>query len=124
MRRPTVGVLATVQDRIYRWTGRTELADAVRAEREMVSHLSESLAQLEQQMHEPGWLRVTADGEREFTRDGLRQITAACRIMTIKNPLIKRGVSLRTSYVWGQGVEVSARDPKINDVVQRFLDDN
>lgn len=119
-----MGMIATVQDRFYRWTGRTELAEAVRAEREMVSHLTESIATLEQQMHEPGWQRLTANGEQEFTRDGLRQITSACRIMAMKNPLIKRGVSLRTAYVWGQGVEITARDRKINDVVQQFIDDN
>lgn len=87
-------------------------------------NLSESLSLLEQQINEPGWQRMTAEGEREFSRDGLRQITAVCRIMALKNPLIKRGLSLRQSYIWGQGVEITARDQKINDVVQRFLDDN
>lgn len=119
-----MGVLDRVQETWYRATGRTALAEAVAAERELVAHLSESMGALEQQMYEPGWQRLTAEAEQEFTRDGLKQITAVCRIMSIKNPLIKRGLALRHSYIWGQGVEITARDPKINDVVQAFLDDN
>ncbi|MEV3920177.1 hypothetical protein [Actinomadura coerulea] len=53
--------------------------------------------------------RLTTLAEQEFSRDGLRQVTAVCRIMAIKNPLLKRGLSLRASYVFGQGVQVSAR---------------
>lgn len=121
----------------YRATGRAELAEQVRAERLMVDHLSESLADLEARMYEPGWQMLTAQAEQEFTRDGLRQITAVCRIMSIKNVLIKRGLALRTAYVWGQGVQISARangkqrkgtsggkGQDVNAVVQEFLDDD
>lgn len=123
-------VLDRLQETFYRVTGRTELAEAVRAEREMVSHLTETLSDLENRMAEPGWQRLTALADQEFSRDGLRQITAVCRIMAIKNALIKRGLSLRASYVFGQGVQTSARaqgkrpgEQDVNDVVQRFLSD-
>ncbi|NGZ99640.1 hypothetical protein G5V59_02585 [Nocardioides sp. W3-2-3] len=48
--------------------------------------------------------------------------------MTIASPLIKRGVQVRTGYVWGQGVTIQARagekdDQDVNAVVQAFLDD-
>ncbi|WP_141576137.1 hypothetical protein [Actinomadura sp. WMMA1423] len=123
-------VLDRLQETFYRVTGRTELAEAVRAERAMVSHLTETLSDLESRMNEPGWQRLTAMADQEFSRDGLRQITAVCRIMALKNPLIKRGLSLRASYVFGQGVQTSARaqgkrpgEQDVNDVVQRFLAD-
>lgn len=122
-----MSVISSIQETWNRVTGRAETRLINSQDRETLRHISEmneSMALLEQQMHEPGWQRLTADAEQEFTRDGLRQITAVCRIMAIKNPLIKRGLSLRQSYIWGQGVEITARDPKINDVIQRFLDDN
>ena len=123
-----MGVIGSLQETWSRVTRRSETDRALSQELDNVrfqsENLSESLQLLEQQINEPGWQRLTAEGDREFTRDGHRQITAVCRIMALKNPLIKRGLSLRQSYIWGQGVEITARDPKINDVVQRFLDDN
>lgn len=122
--------VARLQETFYRVTGQTELLEAVRAERSMVEHLQESMAGLEQAMAEPGWQRMTAMADQEFTREGLRRITQVCRIMAIKNPLVRRGVRLRTAYVWGQGVQISARDADkksrgqdVNAVIQDFLDD-
>lgn len=125
-----MGIASRLRESWYRATGRAELAEAVRAERLMVTHLQESLADLERRMHEPGWQQITARAEQEFSREGLRQITAVCRIVAIKSPLIKRGLGLRNAYVWGSGVEISARavgkkrgEQDVNKVVQTFLDD-
>lgn len=117
-----------IRETWYRATGRTEMAEVVRAERDMVAHLQESLADLENRMYEPGWQKLTAYAEREFTREGLQQISAVCRIMAIKSPLLRRGLSLRTGYIWGQGVQISARatgeqGQDVNDVVQKFVTD-
>lgn len=117
-----MGVVDRLQETWYRATGRQELAEQVRAERAMVDHLTESIADLEARMYEPGWQRLTAQADQEFSRAGLKQITAVCRVMAAKNPLIKRGLSLRQAYVWGD-VEISARDRKVNQVVQEFNDD-
>ncbi|WP_433329993.1 hypothetical protein [Spirillospora sp. CA-294931] len=125
-------IASLLQETFYRWTGRAELAEArrhLRAAEDTVNHLAESVSGLEARLNSPGWQRVTADAEQEFTRAGLRQLTSICRVMALKNPLIKRAVSLRTAYVWGQGLEISARDGKsnggqdVNAVVQAFLDD-
>lgn len=99
----------------------------------LVHQFEESISDLERALHEPGWIKFTAQADMEFTRAGLLQIAAVCRLMAIKNPLIKRGLSLRTSYVWGQGVDIaSPSDGKaedgtetqdVNGVVQGFLDD-
>jgi hypothetical protein len=123
-----VGIASRLQETVYRLTGRTELAEVVRAERRTVEHLQESMADLENRMYEPGWQRLTAYADEEFSRAGLQQITSVCRIMAIKSPLLRRGLSLRTGYVWGQGVQISARSTgeqgqDVNSVVQRFLDD-
>jgi len=112
-----------VRETWYRATGRSEFAEVLRQERATVEHLRESLADLEARMLEPGWTHLTAQAEREFTRDGLRQITAVNRVMALKNPLLKRGLALRMAYVWGQGLEISARDENVNSLVQQFLDD-
>lgn len=123
-----MGIASRLQETWYKATGRAELAEVVRSERLMVEHLQESLADLENRMHEPGWQKLTAYAEREFTRQGLQQISAVCRIMAIKSPLLRRGLSLRTGYIWGQGVQISARSTgekgqDVNAVIQAFLDD-
>lgn len=100
-RRPTTAVAERVDV--------ASLARQLEAERNNVELLAESLSQLELAMDDQGWTRLLASGEREFTRDGLRQITAACRLYGIKSPLIKRALILRQAYVFGQGVEISAR---------------
>lgn len=92
--------------------------------------LQESVADLQRALYEPGWIRLTAQGEHEFTADALVQLRAICRLFAIKNPLIRRGLNLRSSYVWGQGVEVTARangrqdgEQDVQAVVKAFLDD-
>jgi hypothetical protein len=92
--------------------------------------LSESFAELASQMAEPGWQKLSAQFEQEFTAEGLRQIRSICRLFQVKNPLIKRGSGLRTAYVWSQGVEITARangrkrrEQDVQAVVAGLLDD-
>lgn len=73
------------------------------------SDLSESLTDLERALYEPGWQRFSVLTEREFAPDTLVQLRQICRLMSVANPLIKRGAQLRSAYVWGQGVEITAR---------------
>jgi hypothetical protein len=81
-------------------------------------------------MASSGWIRMSAQFEQEFSAEGMRQIRAICRLFAIKNPLIKRGLSLRTAYVWAQGVEIAARangkqrgEQDVQAVVAGFLSD-
>jgi hypothetical protein len=92
--------------------------------------LRESIADLERQLVDPGWRRLIAESEQEFTPEGLRQMRKICRLYAIKNPLIRRGVALRAAYVWGQGVSVTARSngnvegqQDVNRIVQAFWSD-
>ncbi|MEV1315357.1 hypothetical protein AB0J14_04650 [Micromonospora arborensis] len=92
--------------------------------------LQESVADLQRALYEPGWIRLTAQGESEFSPEAMTQMRAICRLFAIKQPLIKRGLNLRSSYVWGQGVEITARangrqsgEQDVQAVVQAFLTD-
>ena len=83
----------------------------------------ESLARLQLMYEDGGWESLTAVGRTEFSRDGLSRNAELCRVMFVANPLMKRGLGIRASYVFGQGVEVNARDEDVDAVVQQFLDD-
>jgi len=85
--------------------------------------LVERLAALELALEDADWQRMIGEGDREFSREGLKAITAIARLMYLKNPLILRGVSVKRFYVWGQGCNIHAPDPDINAVLQAFLDD-
>lgn len=91
-------------------------------------HLTESLAELT--MDDRGWTSFTAVIEQEFTHTGRQRIVETCRMMSIANPLLKRGLTVRAGYIWGQGVEVTARvpgadgkaDPVLQDAVNQVVD--
>lgn len=85
--------------------------------------LRESMGQLELALEDVGWQRLTWWGEQEFSRDGLDRLVEICRLMALKNPLIKQGVAVICNYVFGQGVTISAKHPLVNDVIQAFVDD-
>lgn len=109
----------------------SQYAEALRQEQESNLLLAEQLTELQASLVEPGWESITGQyGTSEFNRDGLKRIAALCRLTAVANPLVKRGVSLRVSYVWGQGVQIGARakgddqgEQDVNAVVQGFLDD-
>ncbi len=71
--------------------------------------LSESAADLERRLFDPGWRRFEAQTEAEFTPEGRRQMRAVCRLSATASALIKRGLALRAAYVHASGVSVTAR---------------
>jgi hypothetical protein len=114
-------------------TGVDEIREELRQEQANGEYLSESVAELERGMFEPGYIRLTAAAAIEFSAAGLVQIRAVCRLFSIKNSLVKRGLALRTAYVWGQGVEIAARangkgkavsEQDVQAVVGAFLADD
>lgn len=95
-----------------------------------IANLSEALSDLEQLAREDrGWDRIVGDLNQDMTADGRRRISDLCEVMTVANPLIKRGFQLRHSYVWGAGFQISVpagdsdSDGQVNAVVQAMLDD-
>lgn len=86
--------------------------------------LHESLADVQAALREPGWQSLATGAAEEFSTSGRRQAAALCRILVVQNPLIKRGIAIRTGYIWGEGRQVSGRDDLVNAVIQKFDDDN
>lgn len=90
--------------------------------------LEEALSDLELAAEDRGWRIASMEADLQFSREGLTQVIRNCSVMAIASPMIKRGLQLRTGYVWGQGVSVSARagqsaDQDVNAVLQAFWDD-
>lgn len=83
----------------------------------------ENLARQELALEDEGWQSLLTNAQAEFTREGLSRAADLCRVMAVGHPLIKRGLNLRQAYVFGQGVEISARDEDVNQVLQDHLDD-
>lgn len=86
-------------------------------------YMQERLLELELALEQKDWVRMGYDHDTEFSRDGVRKITELARLNYIKNPLIKRGVNIQTFYVFGRGVNISAKDETINEAIQAFIDD-
>lgn len=100
-----------------------DILEQLEASENLVELLQESVADLELAAEDRGWRRLGFALEHEFSRDGLNQIAANCRVMAIASPLVKRGLQLRIGYIWGQGVQLAARDEQVNDLLQAFWDD-
>jgi hypothetical protein len=83
----------------------------------------ERLAALEMAIDAQGWRVLSADAENEFSREGLRDITNFARVMTLKNPLIKRMVQVQRLYTFGQDYNVTAAQTEIDDLLTQFYDD-
>lgn len=122
---PVRNVVETVRDRIV-----GPIREQLSIERNNAGLLAESVADLERQLHDPEWIRFAAAAQQEFSHEGMRQIRMICRLFTIKNPLLKRGAALRSAYVWGQGVQITARangkqpgEQDVQKVVAAFMED-
>lgn len=55
-----------------------------------------------------GWqpLAGIADSANSFTLEGLHRASELCRAVATVNPLVGRGLKVRTGYIWGPGVSV------------------
>ncbi len=108
--------------------------DAVLAEnRALVENnllLTEGMADLQLALEDKGWQDVATAVNQDFTPEARKSLSSLCRTMVIANPLLKRGVQVRTGYIWGQGVQVRGRATgdeqaqDVNAVVQTFWDAN
>jgi hypothetical protein len=85
--------------------------------------ISERIADLEIALSNEGWIPINGGNAAEFSRSGINSITELSRLYFIKNPLIKRGIRVRTFYVFGRGINIRAHDPTINELIQAFRDD-
>ena len=95
-----------------------------------IIELEESLSDLTRlQAEDIGWTKLTTGVENDLDPKRRKQMTDLCEVMTIANPLIKRGFLLRQGYVWGAGHTIAVtsgeadKDGEVNAVVQAMLDD-
>lgn len=100
-----------------------QLREQLRNEQDNVLMLIESLADLELAMEDKGWTKLGSSGT-EFSVGGRQRIAEVCRAQAVANPLLKSGLNIRIGYIWGQGVEIQAKDEDVNEVIQRFLNAN
>lgn len=105
----------------------SEMQQALRGEKETNAFLNETLADLELAMEDVGWKKLGVGEGQDFTAEGRKKIADQATMMLLVNPLIIRGMMLRRSYIWGQGVSISVDDDEtgqdVNKTVQRFLED-
>lgn len=59
-----------------------------------------------------GWkpLQGFTDGSNSFTLEGLHRSSELCRAVATINPLVRRGLKVRTGYIWGSGVSVVPKE--------------
>ena len=86
--------------------------------------LTESLAQLELARDNAGYMLLNQQYADEFTRDGLEKAANQGRLFGVANPLIKRGREIRHAYIWGQGLDIQAANPEVNELIQSLMDDD
>lgn len=105
---------------------KTQLAEAEeRAAR--VEHtlevVQEHMGRLELALDNEGWNSLLANGETEFSREGLRKAAGIARVMAVANPLIKRGLGVRCGYIFGEGFKIKSENEKVDEVIQRMVMD-
>ncbi|HPM61192.1 MAG TPA: hypothetical protein PK955_01800, partial [Methanoregulaceae archaeon] len=84
--------------------------------------LQERLSTLEVAIPElgNGWERISGSSGADFDRNKLQTIADLSKIYFLKNPLIKRAVSIQALYVWGQSYSVTAEDPNVQEHLDEF----
>lgn len=85
--------------------------------------MKERLIELELALEKEGWISLADNFGAEFSRTGINNLIELARLYFVKNPLIKRGIRIRTFYVFGRGMNIHAQDDTINEVIQAFRDD-
>jgi hypothetical protein len=110
-----------------------DLTDQLDTAEHIIERLTESLRDVELAREDEGWKRIGEWAESMLTREGHRNSARLARAFVVANPLAKRAVSLRTAYVWGQGVQIGARAKgptldapqaqDVNAVIQTWLED-
>mgnify|MGYP006921290380 CR=1 FL=1 len=96
----------------------SEQLQAMASENEMLKESYTSMAQAVLAFDDAGWNPGGSPTEKGFTLTQLKDISKKTRETTEGNPLLKRGAGLRTSYIFGRGIQFSEQPPRI----KRFMD--
>lgn len=91
--------------------------NAMVQENELLRESYSSMASAILAFDDAGWNTVSsATGNGSFTLDELQKAAARIRETSEGNPLLKRGCGLRTSYIFGRGVEFGNLAPRFQKV--------
>ena len=90
---------------------------AMSQENELLKESYSSMATAILAFDDAGWNTVSsATSNGSFTLDELQKAAARIRETSEGNPLLKRGCGLRTSYIFGRGVEFGNLQPRFQKV--------
>lgn len=104
--------------------GDDELREVIRRLESQNEVLAESLADITLAIDDLGWdpLQGFDRSDHELSLRSLHKASEVCRSLVTINPLVKRGIAVRTSYIWGGGVRIGAdTDSWYNMSVERTL---
>jgi hypothetical protein len=76
-------------------------------------YLAESLADVQLALDNIGWNPMGEDADmNELPLVTIKGHTQVTRALAVINPLIKRGISVRTAYIWGNGITLDGLEKK------------
>lgn len=88
-----------------------ELREENSALRETVNHLQESMANVQLALDNVGWNPLGEDiNATELPLASIKKFTEVTRALGVINPLAKRGIAVRTAYIWGNGITLTGLD--------------
>lgn len=96
--------------------GSGELADLRRSiedlelkNEDLLLRVQESMADVSIAIDDQGWspLGGMNEGNHEIPLSKVKKTAELCRALVTVNPLVKQGVNVRTSFIWGDGVKIS-----------------
>ena len=76
--------------------------------------LQESLADVILRMEDMGWQKMAGEigNSNAISLKTVKDTAGNCRGLAVLNPLVVRGIAVRTAYIWGNGVEFGPTEPK------------
>lgn len=87
------------------------VAEENAALRETVIELKESMADVQLALDNVGWNPIGEDiNMQEIPLASIKKFTQVTRALATINPLAKRGIAVRTAYIWGNGITLEGLD--------------
>lgn len=99
----------------------SELRGLIETYRHRVERFEESIRHASLAIEDIGWkpLGGANDPETGLDLDHIKEVSKVTQALVTVNPLAKRGIGVRTSYVWGSGVRI--KQAKNNRSIHRTL---
>lgn len=89
---------------------------------DLIEEMRESMADVQIAIDDMGWqpLGGAAEGQHELGLLKLKRLSELCRTVITVNPLVKNGINIRTSWIWGEGIQIKVNSstkgrPRGND---------